>query len=538
MNNLDINKYYPKTLDKTWDVIVIGAGMGGSVLGYEMAKSGKEVLFLEAGHYLPNVLKDSSDYNWDETDYHVRKKNGHWPSKIKGMTSFGERDSFVAIGCGVGGSTSIYAAQLERMHPSDFKPQENFTYKHDANLPESWPIKFKDFEKYYRLAERMFKVSGTQDPLNIDNKANLCSPPELTYSNKHLFNDLEKFGLNPYRSHVACDWLKDCDGCSMVFCTNRCKNDAGKVCIEPALDIYRAEIITNCEVIELESNDERVRFVKCKINNDIIKLQGKVIILAAGAILTPALLLKSSSKAWPNGLCNSSNLVGRNLMWHASDVFAIKPKKTFGKYLSKRQITFNDFYFVNGLKCGNIQEMGYNWFTREKLKSIILKRLSKFNLIISSDSFLLNTLSYMAEYRFKGANMFASIIEDLPYLDNKVYLNKGEINFNYKYTKELIIRCKALRKQLSKTIKEKYKLIPLSKTDNINFGHACGTCRFGNDPKDSVLNAQNRTHDMNNLFIVDASFFPTSSGANPSLTIAANAIRVAGYIENNWKIFD
>jgi choline dehydrogenase-like flavoprotein len=134
--------------------------------------------------------------------------------------------------------------------------------------------------------------------------------------------------------------------------------------------------------------------------------------------------------------------------------------------------------------------------------------------------------------------MFASIIEDLPYVDNRVFISdNGDIEFEYNYRDELRVRSLALRKNLSKLVKSKYRIVKLSGKNNINFGHSCGTCCFGLDPTESVLDKNNRSHDISNLFIVDASFFPSSGGANPSLTIAANAIRVAEYIESEWDNF-
>jgi choline dehydrogenase-like flavoprotein len=530
---MDMNKYKPDNLEKKWDVIVIGAGMGGGVFGYEMAKTGKEVLFLESGYFLSNALEECND----SKDVCVRKKNGQWPYKVKGNTTFGQRNSFLSIGCGTGGSTSIYAAQLERMFPSDFSPKRNYPDSPDANLPEKWPINYQDFERFYQEAERLFRVTGGKDFFSSDINSKLTNPPQLTNSNKKLFKYLTEVGLHPYRSHVACDFVEGCDGCAEVICKKRCKNDVNKICIEPALIKYNAKILTSCDVTRIDANDKTARFVECKVNKKIVKLQGRVIVLAAGAIFTPELLLKSSSDIWPNGLCNSNGLVGKNLMWHASDVFAIKPKKASKDSISKRQISFNDFYFIDNFKCGNIQEMGFNWFTREKLREIILRKLSKFGLKISKNSFIVRIVSFFAEYRFKGATMYASIVEDLPYLENMVYLQDGEVCFKYTYKKELRNRCKALRLGLAKTIKSKYKLLLLSKRDNLNYGHACGTCRFGDSPTSSVINADNRAHDISNLFIVDASFFPSSGGSNPSLTIAANSIRVAEFVNSEWDSF-
>ncbi len=520
--------------NQQWDVIVIGAGMGGGVSGYELAKLGKKVLFLEDGVFLPDFFDKQ---NVDDS-VKSRKERGQWPHKIRGKTTFGRLDSFLSLGNGVGGSTNLYAAQLERMHASDFEPKKNYPEICDSHLPDRWPIAYKTFTKYYRKAESLFEVSGTQDPCNLDTESNLLTPNNLTNSGEKLFQDLDDLGVNPYRSHMAVNFNICEEGCPGVVCMHRGKGDTSRLCVEPALSRYGAKILVNCNVTKIHASKDHAQLVECNIDNKTLNITGKVIVLAAGALFTPALLMRSSSDVWPNGLANSSGMVGKNLMFHASDIFTIQPKWRVGKYYSSRQISSNQFYFVGNMKCGNIQEMGFNWFTKKYLGGVISRKLSKLKIKLRSNNFVLNFIASFAEWVFRGSTMFASIIEDIPYLDNRVFIgNNGDLEFEYNYRDELRVRSLALRKSLSKLVKSKYRVIKLNGKNNINFGHSCGTCCFGLDPTQSVLDKNNRSHDISNLFIVDASFFPSSGGANPSLTIAANAIRVAEYIESNWDSF-
>ncbi len=528
-----------KDIENTsWDVIVIGSGMGGATAGYELARQGRKVLFLDRGIYGSKSAAAESDNAevgvlGDNDD---RMAKGHWPNKIEGLTSFGKRNSYLSLGSGAGGSSILYAAQLERMHPIDFEPMKNYPNIIDSSLPDCWPISYQDFVPYYTKAEKLYKVTGTVDPLNSKGDIDLLEPPPLTQSNDALFSNLVELGLNPYRSHIACEFVPDCDGCAGVVCKKGCKNDADKICINPAVNKFGATFIANCEVLMLKATESQIESIECKINKVKVKITGKVIILAAGALFTPELLLKSKSEIWPNGLANRSGYVGLNLMWHVSDVFAIKPKHPDGQYESRRQISFNDFYFCFGQKMGNIQEMGFNWFTKDKLADILKNRITKFKLKILATNFFLNGIARIAHWYFHGASMYASVVEDLPYLHNRVYLKDGKLFYEYKYSNDLKKRSKLLRKLLQRKLKKKYKVVLLSNKDNINYGHACGTCRFGSDPQTSVLNPDNRAHDIKNLFITDASFFPSSAGVNPSLTIAANAIRVAEKINYNWDI--
>ena len=521
-----------------WDVIVIGSGMGGGTAGYELARQGRKVIFLERGVYSANSdaakFKSSEENNVE--GFGARINQGHWPNKIAGISSFGKRDSYLSLGCGVGGSSLLYAAQLERMYPIDFEPKKNHPNVIDSSLPDRWPITYEEFLPYYEKAENLYRVSGSRDPLNAADKSFLLSPPPLTHSNESFLKNLSEFGLNPYRSHVACEFIDGCDGCAGVVCKKSCKNYTEKIFIKPAINNFGAKILTNCEVLRLNANESEIESVECKIDNINIKFKGKVVILAAGALFTPELLLKSMSTIWPNGLSNRSGYVGLNLMWHVSDVFAIKPKYPNGMYESRRQISFNDFYFDAGQKMGNIQEMGFNWFTKKKLTEILKNRLTKYRLKILTKDFFLDKMARVAYWYFHGASMYASVVEDLPYLHNRVFLRDGKLVYEYHYSNDLKKRSKLLRALLQKKLKKKYKLVLLSNKDNINYGHACGTCRFGVDPKTSVLNSDNRSHDIKNLFVTDASFFPSSGGVNPSLTIAANALRVAEKINNKWDM--
>lgn len=526
-----------KEIENTcWDVIVIGSGMGGATAGYELARQGRKVLFLERGIYIAHsavTANESAEVN-DSRDVTDRMVQGHWPNKIEGLSSFGKKNSYLSLGSGAGGSSILYAAQLERMYPIDFEPIKNHPNIVDSSLPDRWPILYKDFVPYYQRAEKLYRVTGSIDPLNSGGVIDLIDPPPLTQSNNVMFSNLVELGLNPYRSHVACEFVTGCDGCAGVACKKDCKNDADKICIQPAVNKFGATLITNCEVLKLNATESEIESVECKINKVNITVSGKVVILAAGALFTPELLLKSKSEIWPNGLANRSGYVGLNLMWHVSDVFAIKPKHPDGQYESKRQISFNDFYLSFGQKMGNVQEMGFNWFTKEKLAEILKNRFTKFKLNILAKDFFLSRIANVAHWYFHGASMYASVVEDLPYLHNRVHLKDGKLFYEYRYSNDLKKRSKLLRTLLQRKLRKKYKVVLLSNKDNINYGHACGTCRFGLDPKTSVLNPDNRSHDIKNLFITDASFFPSSGGVNPSLTIAANAIRVAEKINNNW----
>ena len=534
IRNLSPHLFDPDmTEDTLWDVIVVGTGMGGATTGYELARNGKRVLFIEKGKFLLGQADRGSGARSIEIseDVESRLSRGCWPLPIQGITSFGESEFFAPLGSGTGGSTSLYAAQLERMSPIDFEPRGNYPNITDSTLPEKWPIAYQDFVSYYRQAEVLYRVRGTNDPLNDDVDAELLEPPPLSERDHSLYDSLRELNLNPYRAHVACEFVPNCEECGGVLCPRQCKNDAGRICLMPALNEYGAKILTDCEVLRFEADSNSIKSVVCKLNGSEITLKAKIIVLAAGSLFSPILLLNSKSALWPDGLANSSGYVGRNLMWHATDFIALRPKRFLPSEGPKKALALNDFYFLDGIKLGTFQSVGVpvSWLY------VFSYLLSKFQKApkwqrVFAHPFVLRIVAHVAAFYFKSTSVFAAITEDLPYLENRVIAapeTKSGMRFEYKYTTDLEVRSAIFRKKISIALKSKYKTIRLSGKNNINFGHACGTCRFGTDPTKSVLNEKNRAHDLNNLYITDASFFPSSGGTNPSLTIAANAIRVA-----------
>ena len=255
--------------------------------------------------------------------------------------------------------------------------------------------------------------------------------------------------------------------------------------------------------------------------------------------MTPLLLLNSISKDWPSGLANRSDCVGRNLMLHATDFVAVRSRSRLSAKGPKKALALNDFYIRKGRKLGTFQSVGIEveyWYVLSYLRSVISKA-PRWQRRLASP--FVRIAARIGSTYFRNAAMFAMIIEDLPYWDNRVVPDPQATNgmrFEYRYTGELLERTRMFRRELSAALKPKHRIIVLTGKNNINFGHVCGTCRFGNDPRTSVLDRNNRAHDVENLYVVDASFFPSSSGTNPSLTIAANALRVAEAIDRQLAL--
>jgi len=553
---MNASSYIPENPAKVeWDVAVIGTGMGGATIGYELARLGRRVLFIEKGLFLHGELRILEHggvqpdgnllaqlANTSDESPQARLRAGRWPKRLQGKTSFGEIEFFAPLGCGSGGSTSLYAAALERFYPADFQPRANFPAVSDSTLPEKWPVSYQELRPFYERAEALFRVRGTRDPLHQEGDTILREPPGLSPRDQHFFDSFQRLGLHPYRIHVGYEFIDGCAECPSGLCPRGCKNDAGRICLLPALERYGASILPQCEVLKLEAGKSEIREIRCRRNGQELSIRAKVVVLAAGAYVSPVLLLNSKSDSWPEGLANRSGLVGRNLMLHVSDYIAVRPMEHLSAVGPQKSLAFNDFYHSEGEKLGAFQSMGVAVSPGQIMQYLRdvaerdpawWKKLASPRPIwwrkMSSPAIRLIAMVMYHVFNFKDAAVWGMVIEDLPYHDNRVIADPQASNgmlFEYRYPDELRKRVLSFRKRLAKALGP-HRMIVLSGDNNINYGHACGTCRFGDDPRTSVLDRNNRAHEVANLYVADASFFPSSGGTNPSLTIAANALRVA-----------
>jgi len=525
--------YIPQNPEnEMWDAIIIGTGMGGGTIGYELAKKGHRVLFLEKGKLIH--LDPNTDYSPESVASSCKEPNkrlqfGHWPFPIEGTTSFGDLKFYAPLGCGIGGSTLLYAAALERFHPLDFTPKANYPDVKGSSLPEKWPITYDELLPYYKKAEELYCVHGTKDPLHPCRELSLSEPTQNTPRDQSLFNYFETLGLHPYHLHIGSKPSRDCHGCGGQLCPHQSKSDTAQICVIPALKEFGAKVLPECQVLELISNRSKVEGVRCQYNGKESVLSSKMVILAAGTLMTPTILLNSKSTDWPKGLANHSDYVGRNLMVHAGDFMAIRPDKRVQSLRAAKTLALNDFYFVQNKKLGTFQSLGVdlNWGMILGYMHRQAERDPKLWKKILKPFF--RPVSMIASCYFNNAAIFATIIEDLPYLNNRVIPDcntQSGMRFHYHYTQDLKERTHLFRSKIQERFGS-LSIFNLSSENNLNFGHLCGTCRFGDHPKTSVLDKNNKAHDLDNLYIVDASFFPSSGGTNPSLTIAANAIRVS-----------
>ena len=486
--------------DRTWDIVVVGAGAGGGTAGFDLARRGRSVLFLERGAFprtpdTSGALRDGAGSAMDA---------GWWPHPVR-RKGDPEEASHAPIGCGIGGSTALFAMVMDRFRPMDFEPHRFAPADNSTSLPAAWPIAYDDLEPYYAAAERLYRVRGTQDPLTSITTP-LLDPPATSRDEAAIHSTLRQRGLHPHRLHYAWEHLADCqNSCFRRVCPKACRNDAGRICVLPALEQHGASILPDCQVINLNTQGPAVVSATCLLKGRPVTIRGRTFLLALNALLTPALLLRSANESFPHGLGNSTGMVGRNLMLHVSDTLLVRFPDLRGALNTRLQhgVSLNDFYCVDGIKLGTIQAHA-------------------FDVGLEPQSFEPDDTG--------GIAVFHTIVEDFPHAENRVVPAPGSqdaVVWEYTYPEELRARSQMLVRSFSDALGKRCELKALTPGGGLNGPHACGTCRFGADPRTSVLDAHNRVHELDNLYVVDASFFPSSSGMNPSLTIAANALRVS-----------
>ncbi|WP_299832330.1 GMC oxidoreductase [uncultured Roseobacter sp.] len=511
--------------EQPWDVIVIGAGMGGCAATYAIAQAGLRVLVLEKGQ---QDFKASATVDATETDPERRLSIGRWPHQISGVVDERRFDTWPPLGCGVGGSTLLYAAAVDRFRPVDFAPQ---------TLPDgrvvSWPFDYRTLEPYYRKAEALLQVSGTPDPQAPQMIYDLAPPAEASTRDRWFMTRFARAGLNPYRLHYANLNRPGCDACLGRVCLKECKRNARNSFMTAALQSGRVSICEKVTVVRLNAEPDRVRSVRVKAAQGEVDLTAQAVVVAAGAYFTPVLLLNSANTHWPDGLANQNDQVGRNLMFHADLRIALWSKRGLDGTGPKKSIALRDFYErPDGTKFGEIQSTGAEarygnviYVLRQRFDQ---SRFARWQLL----RHLLRIPALLADRLLGGATIFALILEDYPYPENRVQADPqtpSGMRFYYTIPQELRQRGRQLRKLVDQSFKGMMRLW-LSYDLELNHGHPCGTCRAGNDPRTSVVDASGRAHGVQNLYVACGSVLATSGATNPSLTIAAVALRIGEQI--------
>ena len=505
-----------------WDVIVIGAGMGGGLVGRRLAERGCSVLFVEKGPV--GYPAETQGLSTDMDNPMARQMRGYWPTPIEVRLDGKENQFFAPLGSGIGGSSVFYAAALERPEKHDLETVSGLPHPTGG-----WPVGYDAFQPYFDQAADILSVRGEADPLS-ETPGLLHEPAPLSTAEKALFDDLRHLGLHPYQAHEAIRRLPGCTGCIGRKCPRNCKMDGRSAGVMPALATGRARLLSECSVLRLDQAEGRITQLSAQTASGLITLTAETFVLAAGALHSPRLLLASDC-------ANSSGWVGRGLMFHLNELFALWPRRGQPVVGATRAIGFRDFYTQDGQRLGLIQSMGVSaefGVIAAYLKTLLagsrfkrLPGLDKLSLIIAA----------IASRLFGNATVFVGLMEDLAYFENRVTSHPDDPDMpviEYTISEELKARRGLFRRRIRKALGW-HRTLMLGFAPALNYGHPSGTLRFGKEPATSVLDAACKAHDLDNLYVADASFMPSSMGVNPSLTIAANALRVGDIIAQAQK---
>jgi choline dehydrogenase-like flavoprotein len=504
-----------------YDVIIIGTGAGGGTLVNKLAPSGKRILLLERGGYLPREPE-----NWDSKEVFLKSRyvtSEKWYDK-HGVAFRPHAQYFV------GGNTKVYGAILFRLREQDFGEVQHY-----AGVSPAWPLSYEDFEPYYLEAEKLYLVHGQHGEDSTEPPRSAPFPyPAVSHEPRiqQLHDDLERAGLHPFHLPVGIDLNESdpeqgrCVRCAKFDgfpCLTDGKADSHVLCVRPALEHDNVTLKTHSKVLRLETNSSGRSVTRVVVDRGGFEeaYTGDMIVVSCGGVNSPALLLRSASDAHPNGLANASDVVGRHYMAHLnSAVIAISQTPNTTKF--QKTLGINDYYWGaedSNLPLGHIQMLGKS--DRNMLKA-------------GAPWFAPGVaLDYMARHSID----FWLTTEDLPHPDNRVTVDRqGNIHlaktyFNTEPHKRLLEKLKGLLGPMGchEAAIPRWSVldqqIPLA-----GIAHNCGTVRFGTDKKASALDPNCKAHDLDNLYVVDTSFFPSSSAVNPALTAMANALRVGDHL--------
>jgi choline dehydrogenase-like flavoprotein len=493
-----------------FDIIIIGSGAGGGTLAYALAECGARLLLIERGDFVPREPQ-----NWDPA---AVWKELRYRTTERWLDERG-RPFVPYTHYNVGGNSKFWGSVLYRLRRQDFEATSHI----DGESP-AWPIDYDTLAPYYERAERLYHVHGLQGADPTDPPRGPFPHPPVPHAPmmEEIVGRLESFGLHPAPLPLGLirpgepGGCQLCDTCNSFPCQVDSKSDADVCCVRPSMGKPTVTLWTRALArrVLTDPGGTRAEAVEVEREGQLRRVEAPVIIVSCGAVNSAALLLRSASDRHPQGLANSSGLVGRRYMAHLATMMQgfhpFRPNDT----VFQKTVAINDFYLKGPdtpYPLGQIQSQGR---THGVMAQTVAPRVPLW--------------AYNA-WVARGVDWLA-MTEDLPRPENRVTLTPGgRIQLHYRPTNgrahdRLVAEMKRILKRLG------FWVVMTHSHQARNTTHQCGTLAFGTDPRTSVLDPLCQTHDVKNLYVVDASFFPSSAAVNPALTIVAQALRVGEQI--------
>lgn len=491
------------------DIVIVGSGVGGSSLAFSLAETGRKIVILERGDY----LKDTPEARDDVAIF----QKGFYRSTEEWLGTDGE--SFLPGNYYyVGGNSKFFGAVMYRYRKEDFKARPHL----DGGSP-GWPIRYEDLEPWYERAEEVFHVRGAveQDPTEPPHSRPYAHPPVPDEpAIAAVRSRLRKAGVHPSSLPLAIDieeWLKRAKtGWDAFPNTGVGKVDAEAGPLARALVHPNVSVITGANVSRLETDASGRRVTAAVFVKDGMeqRIGADVFAVAAGAVQSAALLLRSASNVHPTGLGNSSDQLGRNFMNHNTTAMLAIDFRSPNTAIYQKTLGFNDYYNDNneyGYPLGNVQLLGH-----------ITGNILKANFPVAAPAWVTRLIARYAYGWFLTS-------EDLPNPESRVMIKDDRIVMHW-IRSNMQAHEALIKKTRSVMRKAGFPIVLTHTFGRKTTSHQCGTARLGSDPSQSVVNTDCQSHDIDNLYITDASVLPTSAAVNPALTVAALAIKAGAAI--------
>ncbi len=497
--------------DADFDVVIVGSGVGGSAVALQLAGSGARVAVLERGPHLPREAQ-----LWDPEAVFAERRYAPQETWYADGRAFTPGNFYF-----VGGNSKFFGTAMFRFRERDFEAVE-----HEEGVSPAWPIRYADLEPWYADAERLFGVRGRAglDPTEPPRSTGYPEPPvphEPVIA--RIEGRLRALGLHPFPMPAAIDHgpsgsCRRCANCDGFACRIDAKGDAEVRLLRPAMRAANVSVLANTRVERLVADAPGRRILAAQVVQDGERrdIRAGLFVLSAGAINSAALLLRSAQGRFPRGLANGSDTVGRHYMTHnTTALMAIHPLRRNPTRFPKT-LALHDFYFGDGPAgppLGSLQLLG-------KIREPMLR-----GALPMVPSFLLRA---MAE---RSVDWYAQS-EDLPRPDSRVTVRPdGAVNLHWERSnlrahRRWVERCRGILRRVG------YPIVLARQFGTEVVSHQCGTVRFGDDPATSALDPHCKAWDHDNLYVVDAGFFPSSAAVNPALTVAAQALRVGRHLRD------
>jgi choline dehydrogenase-like flavoprotein len=517
-----------------YDVVIIGTGAGGGTLAWKLAPSGKRILLLERGPYLP---RERDIWDSDAVFLHAKyQSTEHWLDD-DGHGFSPEQNYYV------GGNTKFYGAALFRLRPEDFGEIQ----QHDGLSP-AWPLSYQDFEPYYLEAEQLYHVHGQagEDPTDGPRSADYPYPPIQHEARiQQLHDDLTGLGLHP--SHIPLGILLDQDEAGEATRTSACircdrfdgfpclvggKADSQIVCVDPALDHPNVTLLTGAKVERLETDGagrQVTAVVATMADGSSARFSGDVVVVSCGALNSALVLLDSANDKHPRGLANASDQLGRNYVRHNNmAVMALSRSENPTRF--QKTLAMNDWYLKG-------EDWDYPWGSIQMLGKSDGEQVRAKAPHFVAWAAKLAPRGMLADVANHGVDFWMAS-EDLPRPENRVTRDKdGTVRLalqkdnNVEALHRLRRKFDSMLEDLGFHKHSHERGVYFHEGMNIAAtAHQAGTARFGTDPGSSVLDLNCKAHEVDNLYVVDSSFFVSIGAVNPTLTIIANSLRVGDHL--------